>query len=133
MIDVFPHILPPKYKDALYKKIPSSAYGRKLTDAFPSLTDLDIRFRIMDKYDGLVQVLTLASPPIQDVVGPKDAVELTRIANDEMAELVAKYPDKFVSAVASLPLNDVDAALKEADRAITELRFKGVQIFSETW
>ena len=52
----------------------------------------------------------MAAPVVQDVAEPKDAVELARIANDEMAELVAKYPDKFVSAVACVPLNDVDAA-----------------------
>lgn len=131
MIDIFPHILPPKYMAALFQKIPPDSFGRKLTDAFPSLTDLDIRFRIMDKYEGLVQVLALASPPIQDVVGPKDAAELSRIANDEMAELVAKYPDRFVSAIAALPLNDIDATLREIDRTITELRFRGVMIYSD--
>ena len=131
MIDVYPHILPAKYKEALFKKMPSNSYFHKHVGVFPSLTDLDIRFRIMDKYNGLVQVLTLGSPAIHDIVGPKDAVELARIANDEMAELVAKYPDKFAAAVASLPLNDIDATLREVDRAITELRFRGIQIFSD--
>jgi len=39
--------------------------------------------------------------------------ELTKAANDEMAELVDKYPDRFVAAIASLPMNDMDAALRE--------------------
>jgi predicted TIM-barrel fold metal-dependent hydrolase len=47
-----------------------------------------------------------------------------------MAELVVKYPDKFIAAIAHLPMNDIDEALKEADRAINQLHFKGVQIFS---
>ncbi len=131
MIDIYTHIMPQKYKDALYEKMPSESYFCKLTDGFPSLTDLDVRFRVMDKYEGMVQILTLGSPAIQDVVGPKDAVELTKIANDEMAGLVAKYPDKFAGAVASLPLNDIDASLKEIDRAITELRFRGIQIYTD--
>jgi len=33
-----------------------------------------------------------------------------------------------VAAVACLPMNDVDAALKEIDRAIVELRFRGIQL-----
>jgi predicted TIM-barrel fold metal-dependent hydrolase len=131
MIDVYPHILPPKYKEALYKKLPPNSFDRKQADAFPSLTDLDIRFRIMDKYEDLVQVLTLGSPPIHDFVGPEDALELVRIANDEMAELVVKYPDRFVSAIASLPLNYMDAALRETDRAIGDLRFRGIQISTD--
>jgi len=48
-----------------------------------------------------------------------------------MAELVAKYPDRFVGAVACLPMNDVDAALGEADRALSELHFRGVEIFTD--
>ncbi len=130
-IDVFPHIIPPKYKEALYKKMPPNAPQREIIDSFPSLYDLDIRFRILDKYEGLVQVLTIASPPLEDVVTPGDAVELAKIVNDEMAELVAKYPDKFIAAVACLPMNDIDATLKEVDRAITELGFRGIQIHSD--
>ncbi len=130
MIDVFPHIVPLKYQEALYQKAPSNALIRKVVEAFPALTDVDIRFRTMDKYEGLVQVLTLGNPAVEDVVGPKDAVELAMIANDEMAELVTKYPDRFIAAVACLPMNDMDAALKEVDRAITELRFRGIQISS---
>ena len=42
-----------------------------------------------------------------------------------MAERVAKYPDKLIGAVACLPLSNINAALKEIDRAINELGFKG--------
>ena len=127
-IDVFPHIIPQRYKEALYQKVPGGFFGSAWIDATPTLTNLDARFRIMDQYEGLVQVLTLGNPPVEKVAGPKDAVELAKIANDEMAELVTKYPDRFVAAVACLPMNDVDAALKEIDRAIVELRFRGIQI-----
>ncbi len=56
MIDVYTHIITPKYKEALYKKLPPNSYALKFLDVYLSLTDLDIRFRIMDKYEGLVQV-----------------------------------------------------------------------------
>jgi len=78
----------------------------------------------------MVQVLTLTNPPIETVAEPADAVELARIVNDEMAELVAKYPDRFVGAVACLPLNDFDAAMQEADRAINDLHHYGIQIYN---
>ena len=45
-----------------------------------------------------------------------------------MAELLVKYPDRFVAAIACLPMNNIDAALKEADRAINDLRFRGVML-----
>jgi aminocarboxymuconate-semialdehyde decarboxylase len=47
-----------------------------------------------------------------------------------MAELVYKYPDRFVAAVACLPMNNMDAVLKEVDRAIIELGFRGIQLTS---
>jgi len=130
-IDIFPHILPTKYKEALTSKVAPGFYQHEIIAAVPTLADLDIRFRIMDQYEDYVQVLTIASPPIENVVGPKDAIELAKLANDEMAELVTKYPDRFISAVACLPMNDIDAALKEVDRAISELKFCGVQIFTD--
>lgn len=96
----------------------------------PCLTDLGKRFEIMDAFEDYVQVLTLSSPPLEVVVGPSDAAELARIANDELAQLVEKYPDRFLAAGACLPMNDTDAAAKELDRAIQELNMKGIQIYT---
>lgn len=132
-IDIFAHILPPRYKEALKNRTALGDKMQVLEDkirACPSISDLDVRFRVMDRYEDYVQVLTIVQPPVENMVGPKDAVELARIANDEMAELVAKYQDRFVAAVACLPMSDIDSALEEADRAITELRFRGVQIYT---
>jgi predicted TIM-barrel fold metal-dependent hydrolase len=127
-IDIYPHIMPVRYKEALYEQAGSPRL-RETIEAVPTLFDLDSRFRILDKY-GCVQVLTLGAPPIEAVAGPKEAKELARIANDGIGELVATYPDRFVAGVASLPMNDRDAALEEADRAIRDLNLKGIQICS---
>jgi predicted TIM-barrel fold metal-dependent hydrolase len=127
-IDIYTHVLPIKYKEALYQKVTSPRL-RETIEAIPTLFDLDARFRILDRY-GCVQVLTLGLPPVETVGGPEEAEELARIANDEVAELVIKYPDRFVAGVASLPMNDMNAALRETDRAIKDLKFKGVQISS---
>ncbi len=129
-IDVFSHIVPKKYGEELRKKakveLPTYVTDQRLAN-----TDIEIRFRLMDRYPDVIQVLTVAQPPLETgIVTPGDAVELARIANDELAELVTKYPDKFIGAVACLPLTDIDAALKEADRAIFQLHLRGVQIFT---
>ena len=98
-IDIFPHILTDKYKETLYKKLGSRAksFYRDDLEGTPPLSNLDERFRIMDKYDEYVQVINMVSPSLESVVEPKEAVELAKLANDEMAELVAKYPDRFVA------------------------------------
>ena len=128
-IDAFCHILPLKYKQALDKKA-SQCFYLEANRLRPALFDLDIRFRVMDKYEGLRQVLTLGVPPLEYVVSAEEAVDLSKMANDEMADLVTKHPDRFVAAVACLPMNNIDAALKEAERAINGLNFRGVQIYS---
>jgi predicted TIM-barrel fold metal-dependent hydrolase len=93
------------------------------------LFDLEKRFRILDKYE-CSQVLTLISPPIEDIADAQEAVDLARMANDGMAEAVYEYPEFFVAGVASLPLNDMDATLQEIDRAIKDLKFRGIQIYT---
>jgi predicted TIM-barrel fold metal-dependent hydrolase len=130
-IDVFPHIMPEKYKEALFQKATAGFYASQYVDVVPTLFDLDLRFRIMDCFEDYVQILTIASPPIEVAVGPKDAVDLAKIANDELAELVRKNPYRFPAAVACLPMSDLDAALKEVDRAIGELHFRGVQVYTD--
>jgi predicted TIM-barrel fold metal-dependent hydrolase len=132
-IDAFAHILPTGYKTALYKRADKRFFSGKwdqVIDGTPALFDLDNRLRVIESHEGLSQILTVASPALEESATPEDAVYLAKLANDEMAELVGKYPDKFTAAVANLPMNDIDEALKEADRAIKDLKFKGVQIFT---
>lgn len=65
-IDIFTHILPVKYKDALYNVL-DSKFTKSFQDAIPTLFDLDLRFRIMDKFDGLTQVLTMPMPLVENI------------------------------------------------------------------
>ena len=131
-IDVFCHILPERY---LRERNARASFGGsqcgRYYQANPALTDLDLRFRVMDRHPDVAQLLTITGPNVESVTEPHDTVELSRIANDELAELVAEYPHRFVGAAACLPMNDVDAALREAERAIDELGFVGVEVFTD--
>ena len=100
-IDVFAHVLPARYLEERNRRAGAafSSQYRKYSSAVPALHDLDVRFRVMDQFDDVVQLLTIAGPNIESITNPADTVELARIANDEMADLVAKYPDRFVGAV----------------------------------
>ena len=125
-IDAYAHIIPPKYGEALHKVAPKM-YEDQVVYSRP-LWDLDSRFRIMDKYEPIKQVLTLGRIPVEHVAGPEKAAELAKLADDEMAELVVKYPDRFVAALTSLAMNNMDAALEETDRTIRDLKFRGVYL-----
>lgn len=134
IIDAFCHILTPQYLANRDKKAitgwsiqKSAEYSKTL----PALVDLEARFRIMDRHPEVLQVLSIATPALEKMTTPKDAVYLAKIANDEMAELVMRYPERFVAAIACLPWNDIDATLKEIDRTIQDLRFRGIHICTD--
>jgi predicted TIM-barrel fold metal-dependent hydrolase len=129
-VDVFNHIYPTAYFDRMLAVAPHfKDIGKRMRNV-PMLVDLDERFRVMDRFDDYQQVLSIATPPIEVFAKAADAIELAKLANDGMAELVGRYPDRFPAFVASLPLNDPDAALAELHRSIGELGARGVQIFS---
>jgi predicted TIM-barrel fold metal-dependent hydrolase len=129
-IDIFAHIFPKPYFDKMVKIAPDSAHMQKRTRNIPSIVDLDERFRIMDRFKDYVQIICLPNPPIEIFGPPKISTDMARLANDGMAELVRKYPDRFPGFVASLPMNDPKELLVEANRAIKELGGVGVQIFT---
>jgi predicted TIM-barrel fold metal-dependent hydrolase len=65
------------------------------------------------------------------LIGPPDKTpDLVRFANDALAEMCRKHPDHFPAFAASLPMNNVEASVKEADRAVKELGARGVQVFT---
>jgi uncharacterized protein len=129
-IDIYSHILPPTYFARLRDEVtaPAALNIRRRVLDIPAIYDLDQRLRIVEQFTDYTQVLTLAAPPIEALGHSKLAVEMAQLANDEMAQLVAKYPEQFVGFVASLPMNDPDAAQLELRRAVTELGALGIQL-----
>jgi len=133
-IDIYTHVVTPRYKERCYKYLeripPAYASLKAFWEGHISLTDQKERMRVLSGFEDVGQVLSVSLPSLEEIEKPKEADELPKIANDEMAEWVAKDPKKYVAAIANLPLNDMEASLKEAERAIKELGFKGVQIFT---
>ena len=129
MIDVFNHFMPKAYLDRLETLIP----GHVAVTAFPrlkTLCDVDARLSLLDEFDGLQQVLSLANPPLELIAGPEKTPDLARLANDALAEICRKHPDRFPTFIAALPMNDIDASLAEIDRAVNTLGARGIQVFT---
>jgi predicted TIM-barrel fold metal-dependent hydrolase len=95
-----------------------------------AVNDLELRFRFMDRHPDVFHVLSISNPPVELFVDGKEAAEISRTANDELAELVANNPDRFVGAVAILPMNDMQLALEEADRVLGKLGMVGVRLYT---
>ena len=132
-VDIFPHIFPQSFFERM-KGIaagnPALAASIKRWLNIPVLWDLDARLRMMRDFKDYKQVLTLSLPAIEFLAGPEESPALARLANDGMAEIVARHPDQFPAFVASLPMNNVPAALDEMERAIRRLGAKGIQVFT---
>src|SRR5262245_2861625 len=130
IIDLYTHILP----DAFFREM--SRVSRKLDDirarlrGVKELLALATRFAEMDALGEYRQLISLPNPPLEEIAQGGTAAQLARVANDAMAELVAQHPKRFPAFVAAVSLDDVDAALMEAERAITTLGARGIQIFT---
>jgi predicted TIM-barrel fold metal-dependent hydrolase len=128
MLDIFNHFMPKPYLDRLGELIP----GHPVLAAFPrvkTLWDVEARLALLDAFDGLQQVLSLANPPIELIAPPDRTPQIARMANDALAEICDKHRDRFPAFIASLPMNNVEAALAEIDRALG-IGARGVQVFT---
>ena len=130
-IDIYNHIMPKPYVDMMMKVAPNHADLGKRIRGIPMLVDLDERFRVMDLFgDDYRQILSIPGPPAEVLAGPDVSPDLSRAANDGMAELVDKYPERFPGFTARMPMNNPKAALAELHRAIRDLGAKGIEVYS---
>ncbi|HLW77839.1 MAG TPA: amidohydrolase family protein [Bryobacteraceae bacterium] len=133
-IDVFNHILPEPFFAEFLRIAGGLADMGKRVRNLPALYDLTPRFRVMDEiqkeFGDYSQVVSLASPPIEAFADSSISPMLAEIANDGMAELVHHHRDRFPAFLASLPMNNRDASMKELDRALSHLHAVGVQLYT---
>jgi predicted TIM-barrel fold metal-dependent hydrolase len=100
-------------------------------DVVAALLDLGAsRLAAMDAAGIDVQVLSHNQPGCQALDGAT-AVPAAREVNDLLFEAVKAHPDRFLG-LAALPTADPAAAVKELDRAVSKLGFKGAMINGHT-
>jgi aminocarboxymuconate-semialdehyde decarboxylase len=130
ILDIYTHILPDAFFREMSRVSPRlENIGARLRGV-KKLFDLDLRFAEMDEIGDYRQVISLPNPPLEEIAQGETALQLARVANDAMADLVARHPQRFPAFVAAVSLDDVDLGLREAERAITQLGARGIQIFT---
>jgi predicted TIM-barrel fold metal-dependent hydrolase len=123
-IDVHHHLFPPSYSAAIV------TLGQPPSPKWTPATSLEE----MDKSGISLSLLSL-SPP--NVIFPDNALarRLSREVNDYGAKMVRDYPNRF-GLFAVLPLQDVDASLKEIEYAFETLKADGIGLmtsYGEKW
>lgn len=98
----------------------------------PILSDFGARrLEVMDKNGVDFAVLSLSGPGVQIEPDSARAVALARLANDRLAEEVAKQPTRY-GGFAHLALQDPKAAADELERCVKQLNFQGALVNGET-
>ncbi len=93
-LDIFPHIFPKAYFDKMVEVDPEQGRGAALDAKFPCSTIWIARLRMMEEFGpDYQQILTLSMPAIEYVAPPETSPDLAKLANDGMAEIVAKHPE----------------------------------------
>lgn len=87
--------------------------------------------RIKDMEETNVDVQVLSTIPVlfNYWAKPTDGLETSRFFNDHIADTVSKEPARFIG-LGTVPLQDIDAAIKEMERCVTELKMPGLEIGS---
>jgi len=139
-IDFHNHFYPDAYIQELkreegYASVSTDDHGRLLihyTGDYNVVVgphiDIEHRLRDMDRNDIDMQVLTLTTPGVERET-PERGIRLAKLTNDGFAEIIEKYPDRF-TALATLPLQDPDAAVEELVRSVKDLGLKGAMLLS---
>lgn len=90
--------------------------------------DLDYRAEVLQQHGVSRQLVTLTTPGTH-VEQPQVAVRLAALVNDEFKEAMDRPGGRF-TALATLPLNDPAASVKELERAMRQLGMRGAMLFS---
>jgi aminocarboxymuconate-semialdehyde decarboxylase len=140
LIDFHNHYYPPEYIAALERgpstvRITHDAQGNPALHypgdynvAVRGHRDIDYREQVLRDSGIDTQVITLTTPGTH-VEDPATAVRLASLVNDCFARVVSDKGGRFV-ALATLPLNDPAASVKELRRAMEQYHFRGAMVFS---
>ncbi|MBD3668833.1 MAG: amidohydrolase family protein [Kangiella sp.] len=89
----------------------------------------EVRMKDCDHHGVHVQVLSTVPIMFNYWAKPEDTLDLSRFLNDHIAEVVERYPTRFVG-LGTLPMQSPKLAIQELERCVKELGLAGVQIGS---
>ena len=130
-IDAFNHFFPQALWDRMLASEGAARDIGKRMRNIPCIFDLETRVKTVDMFRGThdyCQILSLGMPPLDAMAGPDECPEFAKLGNDGLADLVAKDPTRFPGYLASLPMNNPEAAAKEAERVLAPGGAVGLQL-----
>ncbi|MCZ2156353.1 MAG: amidohydrolase family protein [Bryobacterales bacterium] len=137
-IDCQSHVFLPELVAVMEKRKASPYMYRKDGGAYivvndwtrrlmPKHMDVDAKLADMDA-SGIQMAALSINDPGPELFGA-DGPAIGRLANDGIAEITRKHPSRFFGLMV-LPLQDVDASLREMERCTNKLGMKGILLYS---
>ncbi|MFT8350598.1 amidohydrolase family protein [Clostridium saccharoperbutylacetonicum] len=124
-IDMHVHYIPRAYRRLVEFEVEGEP------DGFPTPEwDVESHLKMME-YLGIATTMLSLSSPHLNFGDPEVAKRVARQANEEGAEAVEKYPNKF-GLIASLPLPNVKDSIEEINYAFDVLKADGVAFPTNT-
>ena len=140
IIDFHNHYFPPLFLDAIREgpsnfRITEDDAGNPVLHSpgdynvlVPGHRDLAHRAQVLEEAGVDMQVITFTAPGTS-IETPARAAELASIVNDGLAAGRDEWPERFTT-LGHLPLNNPEAAVRELERGVIELGFKGFMLLS---
>jgi aminocarboxymuconate-semialdehyde decarboxylase len=100
---------------------------KQMRDRAAKLSSIDVRLKDMDRMGIDIQAVSPAPQQTYYWTEPGEGAQLARQVNERIAEIVAKWPDRFVG-LGTVPLQDVDLAVAELVYLTKTLGLRGVEI-----
>jgi aminocarboxymuconate-semialdehyde decarboxylase len=85
------------------------------------------RIKDMDVQGVDVQLVSVATPLFGYHLPAEQGLKLAQEVNEEIASMTRRFPQRLVG-MATLPVQDIPASIKELERAVTSLGFKGAEL-----
>jgi predicted TIM-barrel fold metal-dependent hydrolase len=138
IVDFHNHFYPQSYMDELkrgkgYARLKTDAQGRLLIEYIGNHNvvmgphiNLEDRLKAMDRVGIDLQVLSLTTPRVEQETAER-GIRLARATNDEFGNITEKCSDRF-TALATLPLQEPEAAAMEPERAVKECGLPGAHV-----
>jgi len=112
-----------KFANALTREV----NVKQMQDRGAKLSTIEVRLKDMDRMGVDIQAVSPAPQQTYYWAEPGLGLEVSRLINDRLAEIVATWPDRFVG-LGTVPLQNVGMAVGELERCVKQLGLRGVEI-----